>query len=263
MARVDDIITRARETLADPTGKRWSDARLLNLVKEAQEDICIQAELLRGSVTILSYINKQLYTLPDEVLLLDRVLYNGEPLTLTTHEKLDQADPDWEEAIGDIEAVVYDKLNRREIKVYPVPNTVTATDDYIFSSDYGIMTSLTDHTAVADYGIVTDLPSGVDSDYGVVVSGQVSVAGEMKLYYIKKPTAPVLGGDLHIDDMFDKAIKFYVTGMAFMDNKDTQSLTASEKELGFYDRDLNKLIDNRTTNNTRNSNRRSTYNPLG
>jgi len=66
MGRIADILTRVRDSLSDPDADRWSDARLLRLIDEAQKDIATKNKLLRTTVNIQLFIDKNIYDLPSE-----------------------------------------------------------------------------------------------------------------------------------------------------------------------------------------------------
>jgi hypothetical protein len=387
MGRIQNIILRARDTLADPDGERWSDDRLIRLIDEAQKDICRRAKLLRTKIPISVYNGIQIIYLPDDLLLLDRVVYNGKRVPLIGHSELDETVPGWETEEGTLTNIVYDKLNRGILKFYPIPNDVSEggvfefTDtsylediSYQFNSDYGISVEVPEYTfenSLAledinyefsnDYGILTEGQSGdtLDSDYGIatdittvsysecgcnplnsyisgeygVISDMVSLDKEVKVlespygvitesgdfivlddygvlsnaytadvetltrdsgygvvsslegydlssdygilteisdedfdldiynvdfgvtvgfsttdatldvYYIKKPnTITSIDDSIEIDNIFDVAIKYYVTGKALRDDMDTQNRTVGNEELAFYDRELIEAI---------------------
>ncbi len=341
MGRISNILTRVRDTLADPTGSRWDDARLLRLVDEAQKDICRRAKLLRTKQEIGIYNNQGTYILPDDMLLLDRVLLNGDLLPFKSHLELDRISDNWEEDTGFPTCVIYDKQSRQRLKLYPIPRELGA-DTYTFSNEgyfedidyvldnFGIITdvptgdslsqtegvttevdyidylfntcatgcdpyTLLDANINSDYGLVTtwttevketglhDEDFGVvvgieglssNSDYGVLVglsqddillenfaSGVYGVCvnisetfDSMNVYYLRKPTDITSVDDtLDIDDCFDSAMKYYVTGKALRDDMDTQNRTVGNEELTFYDRELKEAISDDSNDFTRNN----------
>ena len=340
MSRIDDILLRVRDTLADPLGDRWSTDRLLRLVDEAQKDICRQAKLLRTKVEIVVYEGQNTYKLPDNLLLLDRVLFNNKALPLIDHVKLDETNPGWETEKGLVKAVVFDKQNRANIKLYPNPIVDTTAGDYEFVpsvwledltynlDNYGIITQgETGDVITGDYGITSDIDSlyyvyvppncscdnlmllddeissdfglvseiltlekdfhANDSSYGVTVSidgysidkdfGLLATVKDedfnyenfnsdfgiltgwtvsnslLTVYYLKKPsTIKYVTDELEIDDIFDSAIKYYVTGKALRDDMDAQNRTVGNEELNFYTRELQEAITDDFIDFTRN-----------
>lgn len=330
MSRIDDILLRVRDTLADPLGDRWPTPRLLRLIDEAQKDICRAAKLLRTRVEISVYSNQATYKLPNDLLLLDKVLYNNKPLPLIDHVKLDEKDPAWELTTGETQYCVYDKQNRGTIKLYPIPIVDTTAGEYEFvpavwledieynldnygiitqgeigdvvDSDYGITSDidslyyvyvppncscdnlmLIEDDISSDFGLVSEILTlekdfvANDSSYGVTVSiDDYAIANDfgvlatikdedfsyenfntdfgiltswtvsnslLTVYYLKKPnTIMDVTDELEIDDIFDSAIKYYVTGKALRDDMDTQNRVVGNEELNFYTRELQEAL---------------------
>lgn len=340
MSRIDDILLRVRDTLADPLGDRWPTDRLLRLVDEAQKDICRRAKLLRTKVDIPVYEGQATYTLPNNLLLLDRVLFNTKALPLIDHVKMDEKDLGWETDIGNVSAVIFDKQNRSTIKLYPIPVVDTTAGEYEFvpavwledieynldnygiitqgeigdvvDSDYGITSDidslyyvyvppncscdnlmLIEDDISSDFGLVSEILTlekdfvANDSSYGVTVSidnyaidydfGVLATIKDedfsyenfnsdfgiltswtvsnslLTIYYLKKPnTITDVTDELEIDDIFDNAIKYYVTGKALRDDMDTQNRIVGNEELNFYTRELQEAITDDFLDFTRN-----------
>lgn len=344
MSRITNIITRVRDTLADPSGERWSDDRLIRLIDEAQKDICRQAKLLRTKTTLAVYDGQETYQLPSDILLLDKAMFNNRTIPLVSHSVMDEQRPEWVVDEGTVESLVFDKQNRGSIRLYPIPVVDTTAGDYIFvpaiytedviytmnsdfgvivdgelgdtidspygvvvdidsyyyvyvppgctcdnlteipdtvSSDYGevayvatiekeveandstygVVVSIDGYSIDSDYGVLSDIFSdefsfeNFNSDYGVLTSWTVS-NNELTVYYIKKPsTITTITDTLDIDDIFDSAIKYYVTGKALRDDMDTQNRTVGNEELKFYDRELKEALKDDFLDFTRNNNK--------
>lgn len=121
MNRIEEIITRARYTLADPKGERWSDEQLLSYLDEAQKDLCRRAKLLRSEVVfdVLAGVNE--FEMPEDFLLLDLVLFNDRSLNMKGHVELEKHDPSWATRVGAPTTVIFDKQMRGKIRLYPIP----------------------------------------------------------------------------------------------------------------------------------------------
>lgn len=263
--RVEEILTRVRDTLSDSNKTRWSDDRLIRLIDEAQKDICRRAKLLRDVTTVAVFDGQQTYELPSNVLLLDRVLYNNDNIDLISHLDLDKKDPSWETSIGTPCKLVFDKQNRRYIKLYPIPNTTEDSLNYDFGASvydlYGIVTDMEDFLVDSSYGVTTGMYDqdateiSFDTPYGVVADFY-EVTDELKVYYIKKPDDITSVDDVpEIDSMFDAAIKYYVTGKALRDDMDSQNRKVGSEELAFYDRELKEAMKDDSLDFTRNNNK--------
>ena len=89
MTRVQDIIKGVRITLNDPNAERWSDEDLLYLINEGQEDIAKQAELFKGTFVIPLEKGKDIYALPDDLIKLQRVVYDNYKLEVVSTRFMD------------------------------------------------------------------------------------------------------------------------------------------------------------------------------
>jgi len=65
--RVEEILIRARDTLADPLKERWDDARLLRLLDEGYKTLTAKAKLLRSKVDIPLAVGVSEYSLPPSI----------------------------------------------------------------------------------------------------------------------------------------------------------------------------------------------------
>ena len=115
--RVADIITRARDTLADPKKERWSDDRLLRLLDEAQKDLARQTSLLKGYSSIRLEPFKATYAMPEDCWRLTRAHFAEQYLQLFSHESLDKLDLAWYTKQGStLQALVFDQRNENVVR---------------------------------------------------------------------------------------------------------------------------------------------------
>jgi len=194
--RIDSILTRTRDTLADPAKDRWSDERLLRLLDEAQKDIAKQAKILKGTYDVPLSIGIANYTLPDNVWLITRATFDSTEIPLVSYDQQDEQARkmvvserysredgrrgygsnigdsygriNWELAEGSrVESLIFDNRNINDIRVYPIPNTAIADSVYSFYNEgeviyvgdelMGVVTSIDDYTIDTVYGITTAL----------------------------------------------------------------------------------------------------------
>jgi len=202
MSRITEIISRARDTLADPNSDRWDDPRLLRLVSEAQEDIVIHTELLKSRIDIPLVVGQAEYDLPADCYRIIRAAVDNREIPLLTNTIMDEnarrlvyadnvqdyfeRDSDsfnvrtsfdsrslkWEDATGgEVEAVIFDNRNPLKIQFYPIPDDTVSDSDYTFQNANTV-------TYVGDemLGLVTDIETTdlpnytFDSPYGVLTS---------------------------------------------------------------------------------------------
>ena len=197
MTRIVNILTRARDTLADPLASRWTDDRLLRLLDEAQKDVAKQTKILKGTHDMALTIGVSNYTLPDNVWLITRATFDNYEIPLVSYDQQDEqarkeviADRtyntherrrgygsdlsdrygriNWELAEGSrVESLVYDNRNINDIRVYPIPNDDIADTSYTFLNEgetvfvgdelLGVTTSIDDYTIDTVYGLVASL----------------------------------------------------------------------------------------------------------
>lgn len=109
-----------------------------------------------------------------------------------------------------------------------------------------------------DFGFISgfdsELLNNIDFDgvFGITTSLE-SKDNIMEVYYLRKPN-PItnLDSEIEIDDNLDKALKYYVTGMAFRDDLDTQNRSMGDSELKLYERELEQAYLDDSSDFTRN-----------
>lgn len=394
MTRVEKILTRARDTLGDQDKTRWSDERLIRLLDSGQKDLCRRAKLLRAKAEFIVFDGKSYYDMPEDFLLLDKVVINNDPIPLIGHTDLDMKVSKWETKRGAVTNVVFDKQLRGKIRLFPIPdysngdilrvvpsyNSDTygkvvnkygvianfASPSQFTGSRYGITTSITGvfqyqedeldipkvvfknykmdsqygivtqirldltpkYKVEPEFGCVTSIEGFTTEPYGVITSmegidyniqftsavgegvafsviqdlgyfthfiknGDISnicngklnnpygftsnleslnlkdvifensfglatkityIRNKMVVFYIKQPTDIVnISSEIEIDQSFDTALKYYVTGMAFRDDVDTQNRALGSEELNLYERELQEAMSDDSLDFTRNN----------
>jgi hypothetical protein len=218
MSTASAIITKVRDTVNDPDGDRWSDARIIRSINDAMKSINLEANILRSKYSFDLVANTHTYQLPGEVQKISRCVYNNEAVAFKSHQEMDAMYSTWEEDTksDEVTYVIYDKLNQGQIRIYPIPESNISG----VSSLYGVVAGATGFTLNSVYGVVTGIN---ETQEGIIV------------YYIKKPTPIVNAGDeLELNDIWDKAIKHYVCSELLRDDKDTQSRAFGNEELELY-----------------------------
>jgi len=272
--RVADILIRARDTLSDSAGDRWSDARLLRDLNEGQKELVLQTNLLRTKVSLFTSTDVADYSFPSDCYKVIRILVEGKKVPLLSHEEMDafvckklntvlavnnQGIETWEADTGStVEAVIFDKLNYDKFKLYPIPKnvkfsnwvlkTITQIPAAIQPSHNpinGILSQATNYTIESIYGIISDFSSdytntfiNVDPDingvYGICTAFE-DETNSIVLYYYKKPLViEAITDELEVDSVWDTALKHYIVGMALRDDKDTQNRQMGLEELSFF-----------------------------
>lgn len=284
--RIEDILVRCRDSLADEDESRWSDARLLRLVDEAQKKIATKAQLLRKSFVLPLIANINEYALPSDAFLLTRaVSADGAKIGLTTHSALDDmmsnaqlcdclrinnisSDAEWEYDTGtEVQYIIFDNQEPGKIKTYPIVTELDGTETFLTSpTAFGVVTSVEDDIITSVYGVVTTIATNAintaqfSSVYGIVTA-MSSVEETIKIYYRAKPvTITAVTDPLEIDDKWDAAIKHYVIGMALHDDQDTQNRAVSSDEIGLYGVEFAEAKEVSAKDHTSRSSHRTSYN---
>ena len=118
--RVNDLITNMRYTLADPDQQRWTDARLVQLINEAQNDIAKRTKFFKSDYTYTFTGNT--VTIDPYIISVFRIAtLNGEHIPWVTQDELDRMYPDWRVAESEdiIQYIVSDRTLTGQIMVYP------------------------------------------------------------------------------------------------------------------------------------------------
>ena len=247
MADVADVILRIRDTVGDAGGDRWNDDRLIRSINDAQMAICERANILRKKIAIAINGGVSTYNLPSDSLLVTRIAFEGVNIPFKSHEEMDAFSSTWEEDTGDTPIyIVYDKLNRGVIRLYPTPTIDIPTDT----------------TSVPDYGLITITSSTgitVADDFGVL-STIFDIKDDLVAYYTKKPiVVTAVSEDLELNEVWHRAIKYYVCGNLLRDDKDTQNRAMGNEELQLYVGELMEAMENSSRDFTQNTQYQSDY----
>lgn len=146
--RIENILKKARYSLADPNKERYTDERLLEAISEGQRDIARQTRLLKAEVEIVLSLAEPLYKLPSDLWLITRATFDNTPIPLMSYDRMDERDCTWYTDFGNrVEALIYDKRNMQEIRVYPRPDESYTLKEYSFVADNPLATDSAGLTA--------------------------------------------------------------------------------------------------------------------
>lgn len=234
MSRITDIISNVRATLSDTKSERWSTTRILQLIDEAQKDICRQSKILRKKVYLNILPGKGEYTLPSDLIRIERVLYKSKLLPAYSHNEMDDTFGVWEDVYGTLlKALVYDKMNTRTVKVYPIPEIDTSGIPIV--PLLGLVVSINGFYMQNLLGVLTDL----EITEGETQWSEVPFENSLILYYSRYSSKiEVVTDELEIGYVYDKAIEFYVVGKALKDDMETQNRAMSADHFTLYNREL-------------------------
>ena len=176
MSKVKKLITTIRDTLNDPEGDRWNNDRLIRAINEAILDINLKARVGRSKSIFNLTGGVHTYRLDTTIQILTRCTANGVAIPFKSHAEMDAISETWESDTGEsLQYIIYDKLNRGEIRVYPTPPS--SVEDIV--PEFGIITDVDGIDFDSVYGIITDFEdrNNIDSK---VEEAQNDIEEELK-----------------------------------------------------------------------------------
>jgi hypothetical protein len=278
MTRIASILTNVRIPLNDRAKERWSDADLLLFLSKAQKDITKEVKLLKDWVILPLAMGQSIYLLPEDTVEIIECRFDGAPMKLRTHSQMvlrsgvTVTGNNWETRITEDqpEAVIYDKLRRRQIRVWPTPVSETLTiSDTELDTLTGIVTSVDDFTMIGEYGFagtILDTDEGIPAyEYGVygIVSEIVNQTSIMVHRAKLAGDITSTEDELQVDIVCDEALEHFVIARAFSNDKIEQNRQTAAEHLSWYNREVIKLKDSVEINMTTNEYRETRYNSMG
>lgn len=251
MNRVESILLKARNHLADPHKSRWTDTNLLAILSEGQQDMAAQALLLKKWVDLPVFYNESTYKLPEDFIKLETAYIldeNKTPLKYISYQDLDKKKKQaWEDKIGKPEFIVYDLArNSSEFLLYPKPDKDTEAATWLFDGEpYGVVTRADGVIMQSQFGTIVN--SNVKdyeftSRFGIVTN-ILEIANYLRLCYHYKPKdLTSLESELEVMPAMDKALKHYVVSQALRNDMDSMNRQVANEEFQFYQRELLNII---------------------
>lgn len=271
-SRVSKLLVDIRAELADPTEERWSNARLLTLLSQAQTEIALETRVLIARVTLPIVAGQREYVLDSNTELVLRAYSERGDIEMLSHFEMDDYKATWESDTGPtVEKIVYDLLTPNRIILYPTPSLSTGADVYTFeageSNPYiggellGVVTSIDNYSFTSTQGVVTNLSQpgiteSFDSPFGVVTSISES-SGTLKIQYAKRPAELTsIDTPLELSDSFRKAMLHLVCSNALTADIDAKANALADKHYQLYMVQLSRLKNNKAHNQVRGANAR-------
>ena len=121
-----NIIAKARVTLNDTRDNpyRWTNQRLMELLEEAQEDMCKNIPMIASKATINTAAGQEEYNLPADSVKLLTAKSDLRALNLKSYDEIERDDPEWEDNYGtQYSAIVVNALSQQVIRPYPLCKT--------------------------------------------------------------------------------------------------------------------------------------------
>lgn len=221
MNRIDDILLKTRDVLADHSATRWPDATLLRHLTAGVNNFLLRTKVTKSVLFLALESNIGLYTIKDYSQEIVRVQYLEKALIVKTTKDMDELDPDWENTTGiEPKFVIFDTYPQGTFRIYPKV-TELAVDTIAYNSLYG---------AIIDIENTDDLYKLPSASLSTL-----NVTKYLKVTYIKKQNAVTLSSVLDLDSMYDDALVFYTSGMALRNDADAQNRAFGAEQLKLYD----------------------------
>jgi len=124
MTSVKEIIKSVRYILVDSPvseeARGWSDERLLDLIDEAQKEICKESRIFKKTHYLSMAYGQYSYKLPDDFVSADRFATFEARIPQLSMTDLDELATDWRARFSDqIEAIIKDGVDMNRLEVYP------------------------------------------------------------------------------------------------------------------------------------------------
>ncbi len=154
------IVDKARLALGDTKEERWSSDRLLDLVDEAQKDICLNTSMFRREAYIPLVVGNFMYDLPEDVLLVHRIETLTQKTPFATKDDFDNTSTTWRTQEGEIVThILKDSIPMNKVEVYPIPSG----DMFYIPTYQGIQMDIDTKLIMQDVeGVITAMGDGTD-----------------------------------------------------------------------------------------------------
>ncbi len=240
----DKIINRVKGITADANNIYWSKDDLISFINEGQEEYCEKTLTLRAEGPLTTRENSQIYNLPTDCHLVDRIEdENGDALTKTTSRDLERMFGNrFRNALGSPSHYYQNLDGIGQIRFYPNPSTDLRATYETFDADLGGNISSDDDDAVAEtydseLGAVIDTDQEDDTAYDTfnfdtgLVTGVLATTGKLRVFYARNPRPDIY----EINDL--QALQYYALHKCYEKDGPFQDFKKSmHYELKFQER---------------------------
>jgi hypothetical protein len=241
---VSSLISAIRPLVGDENSTRYTDDRILDIINEAQRDLVKKTGMLVTKSEIALVAEQADYTLPSDLYSLSRVTVGGIRIPFSSTSLMDEKSDSWENVVGTSpEYIIYDQSNLDEIRVYPIPSTVTLVSEPPTTTLEGSM------------------PYGAFMGYSSDTNTSGVINGTLQITYQRKPTDGTIGNSLDndIDNIYKEVVVYYCASVLLLESHNDREVSRGTMYQGKYTEEINNLIVNKATNFSTSNNRNSTY----
>lgn len=185
------IRTEVRVRIKDSNSsrQRYTDAQLNNMINQTQRDVVNFTWVIHKNTSITLIIGTTYYTLPTDIIGIERVAWKRQNIPEQTLQGLDSKVNfgDWGIAAGPPQAYFQDPTQSTTIGIYPWPSNSSSTGTIVvnYSSQATDLSSDSDvpFNAEARYYQYHDLLIYEPAYKVMLIEGQAVKAGEYKAYF--------------------------------------------------------------------------------
>lgn len=164
------------------------------------------------------------YTIPPEILSLQRVAYDDETLEARASNTLQSRDSEWMTRPGEPDCWTSYGLDYNKFRLWPIP-TVGSDETFTFSSDYGVIVRYSDgadYTLTSNFGLMTVL-DGITftENYGELFYVSVPETASLTLWGTDRPaTLSDDGQEIPLREAYQSAVLWFALWQAYDDEGD-------------------------------------------
>jgi len=234
-----DLDSAFKQITGDTNAAFWTETMKLAWANEAIAAAARRTEAIEKRVTLLSVASQGEYTLPDDVVFVQRVAYDGEALEPTSQANLSRADRNWTDDEGTPFQFYLDMLNKK-VGLYYVPSVATTLTTFL--GEYGTLLEPETVTPLSEYGVIIDPLDATDeysSEYGDVASG---VGGnDIEVFYVGSATAIASSGTPDLPPWSHGLILFWMLARAYEAETQLQNVGASQLFMHLAEKIIGRL----------------------
>lgn len=265
------LINDIRGEVADPNKERWSDARLLVLLSQAQVELALETRVLISRKTLPVVTGKAEYFIDENTELVLRVHNENGPIELLSHFEMDDKKLAWEFETGPVvQKVIYDLLSPNRLILYPIPSLAADAEQYTFEAGdnsfvggelLGVVTGIDNYSFNSPFGVVANLvqpgiEESFDSPFGVVTSISESTS-KLTIQYARRPKELTsVNSELELSESFKEALLHLTVFRALTADIDAKANALADKHYKLYSMQLARLKNNKAHNQVKGNNAR-------
>jgi len=168
---LNTLSTEIREELQETSASEWTAAEVTGYLNDGCRLIARLLEWYQKTANLVPVVGQQDYTLPTDVLRLQRVSYDRQFLPETTQYELDRDEGNWR-AAGNNDPIRHFEKQWDTLSSYPKPKT--AGNTVSFDSELGVVTVVEDPSGTPDPDVT------FDSELGTIIAVEDSEGGQIR-----------------------------------------------------------------------------------